>query len=569
MRKTLLSILGLALLSGALAWIFRVELILTAIRVMTDRQMHVAPHREVVWSKGPDTAASGERPPNIIFILADDLGYNDISTFGGGVADGRVKTPHIDALAAQGAVFQQSYAGNATCAPSRAMILTGRYPTRTGFEFTPTPPGMGTIVGIVAGALDNGLPPLRRNRSQAGETIPYEQQGLPGEEITLAEVLKEQGYYTAHIGKWHLGRSAGFEPNSQGFDDSLLMASGLYLPEDDPDVVNARLEFDPIDQFLWARMSYAAAFNDTGSDGLFEPDGYLTDYWTDEAVKVIKANRNRPFFLYLAHWGTHTPLQATREDYEAVGDIKPHRLRVYAAMIRALDRSIGRINATLEAEGLADNTIVMFSSDNGGPGYLGLPEVNAPFRGWKITNFEGGLRVPMFMKWPTRIKPGTRIDTPVAHIDVMPTLAAAAGAGLPPDVEIDGWNLLPLAFGEAEDRGHRTLFWQSGHYRVVRHGDWKLQVSEDPDSQHQSSLHQGSLFQGKAWLYNLAEDPTERNNLAAREPDKHSELQALLDEHQASAVPPLYPYTGELPVAVDKTLADYFEAGDEYIYWPN
>ena len=553
-RKTLLSIVALIVVLGAFAWIFRVELILTAVRTLTDQQMKVAPNREVVWQQGPGAVASGEQPPNIIFILADDLGYNDISTFGGGVAGGRVKTPHIDELAAQGVVFEQSYAGNATCAPSRAMILTGRYPTRTGFEFTPTPSGMSPVVRLVAGAMDSGLPSPRSNPEHTIDAAPYEEQGLPGEEVTIAEVLKERGYYTAHIGKWHLGRSAGFEPNDQGFDDSLLMGSGLYLPEDDPNVVNARLDFDPIDQFLWARMSYAAAFNDTSYDAMFEPGGYLTDYWTDEAIKVIRANRNRPFFLYLAHWGTHTPLQATREDYEAVGDIKPHRLRVYAAMIRALDRSVGRVNAALEEEGLADNTIVLFSSDNGGPGYLGLPEVNSPFRGWKITNFEGGLRVPMFVKWPSKIEPGTRVDTPVAHIDVMPTLVAAAGADLPGDVEIDGWNILPLASGEAEDWDRQTLFWQSGHYRVVRHGDWKLQVSERPD---------------RAWLYNLSEDPTEQNNLADTEPDKLSELQALLDEHRASAVPPLYPYTGELPVAVDKTLAEYFEAGDEYIYWPN
>jgi uncharacterized sulfatase len=301
-------------------------------------------------------------------------------------------------------------------------------------------------------------------------------------------------------------------------------------------------------------MTYAASFNN-GGDERFEPRGYLTDYWTDESIEVIRANRNRPFFLYLAHWGPHTPLQATREDYAAVGDIKPHRLRVYAAMIRALDRSVGRIMATLEEEGLADNTIVIFTSDNGGAGYLGLPQVNAPFRGWKITNFEGGLRVPMFLKWPARIAPGTRIEEPAAHIDLMPTMAAAVGAALPEEVEIDGHDLLPLATGEgAESWARETLFWQSGYYRVVRHGDWKLQVSENPE---------------KAWLYNLAEDPTEQNNLADARTDKLEELKALLDAHQASARKPLYPFVLEAPVAIDKTRAERFEIGDEYIYWPN
>ncbi len=155
---------------------------------------------------------------------------------------------------------------------------------------------------------------------------------MPGEEITIAELLQEQDYHTIHIGKWHLGRNAESNPNAQGFDESLLMASGLFLPENDPNVVNAKLDFDPIDKFLWARMQFAASYN--GGDW-FEPGGYLTDYWTDESLKVIEANKNRPFFLYLAHWGVHTPLQATKADYDAVGDIQPHRLRVYAAMLRA------------------------------------------------------------------------------------------------------------------------------------------------------------------------------------------------------------------------------------------
>lgn len=557
MKKVLAAALGGVVVLGALAWHQRIDLMLALVKYRSEREAVVAPHREIAWEQGPavPVAAPAERPPNIILILADDLGYNDISTFGGGVAGGRVQTPNIDRLAANGAVYEQAYAGNATCAPSRAMIMTGRYPTRTGFEFTPTPSGMGPMVSLIAGSMDNGLPPGRFNEQGAADAPPYEAQGLPASEVTVAEVLGERGYHTVHIGKWHLGRGAGSAPRDQGFDESLLMANGLYLPEDHPDVVNARLEFDPIDQFLWARFRFAASFNDAGGD-LFEPGGYLTDYWTDESIKVIRANRHRPFFLYLAHWGPHTPLQATREDYVAVGDIQPHHLRVYAAMIRALDRSVGRILSALEEEGLADNTLIMFSSDNGGAGYVGLPDINAPFRGWKLTNFEGGLRVPMFLQWPQRIAAGTRVAEPVAHIDVMPTLAAAADAPLPAGVAVDGRSLLPLAIGgqaaAAWDRD--TLFWQSGYYRAVRHGDWKLQVSESPR---------------KAWLYNLSLDPGERNNLAASMPEKRAELEALLQAHAANARPPLYPYVAEMPVAVDKTLAERITAADEYIYWPN
>ena len=230
--------------------------------------------------------------------------------------------------------------------------MTGRYPTKTVVEFTPTPSGFGPVVSKISNQMESGLPQGVFNDDLAEESLPYEQQGLPSSEVTIAEILKNMGYYTAHIGKWHLGRSPGKAPNDQGFDDSLLMASGLYLPEDNPNVVNARVPFDPIDQFLWARMNFSNAFNNSGRER-FRPKDYLTDYWTDEAVKVIRNNKHRPFFIYLAHWGPHTPLQATREDFEAVGDIKPHRLRVYAAMVRAIDRSVGRITKPLKMRGSA------------------------------------------------------------------------------------------------------------------------------------------------------------------------------------------------------------------------
>ena len=556
MKKYLLVVAGLVLIAGVLAYQNQTKLLLALMKYQSANEYEVGPPRDIPWSQGPkDTFVSlSERPPNIILIVADDLGYNDISTFGGGLADGRVKTPHIDQLAAEGVVFTQSYSGAGTCAPSRAMLMTGRYPTRTGFEFTPTPSGMAPMLSRISAEMGRGGPPMIYDAALDESKPPYEQQGLPSEEVTIAEILKGRGYATFHIGKWHLGRKDGMAPHEQGFDQSLLMASGLFLPEDHPNVVNAKLDFDPIDQFLWARMGFANSFN-PGDEDPFEPGGYLTDYWTDESINIIKANKNRPFFLYLGHWGVHTPLQATREDYEAVGDIKPHRKRVYAAMIRSLDRSVGRINGALEEAGIADNTLVVFTNDNGGPGYIGLPDINKPFRGWKISQFEGGIRVPLMMKWPARISPGTVSDEPVAHIDVMPTLTAAANAREPEGVVIDGENLLPLATGlgiEAWDRD--TLFWQSGHYRVVRHKDWKLQVTERP---------------AKIWLFNLAEDPTEQINLATSMPDKVAELLALLDAHAADARPALYPAVLESAITIDKTIVEPFEEGDDYIYWPN
>jgi uncharacterized sulfatase len=466
------------------------------------------------------------------------------------VAGGSVPTPNIDSIARDGVSFTRGYAAHGTCAPSRAAILSGRYGTRFGFEFTPTPSGMSSVVGRIA---DNMPGRLRKVYRPPGdfEEIPFEDMGMPPSEITLAELLKQADYRTLHIGKWHLGRSNGMAPEDQGFDESLLMASGLYLPEDDPNVVNSKQDFDPIDRFLWRALRYAASFN--GGDA-FEPGGYLTDYYTDEAIKAIEANRDRPFFLYLAHWAPHTPLQATRADYDALSHIEDHRLRVYAAMIRALDRGVGRVLDALEANGLEDDTLVIFTSDNGGAHYIGLPDVNRPYRGWKITFFEGGIHVPFFVKWPRRLPAGATFDAPVHGFDIYATAAAAARVPLPSDRKMDGVDLVPYATGERRGVPHAQLFWRAGHYQVALINGWKLQVTERP---------------GTTWLFNLAEDPTERNNLAEREPERVAVLRAALAAHNAEQAPPAWPSRGELPVNIDKTLLSPDAPDDEYIYTPN
>ena len=544
---SLAAVMVLVTVAGA-AYAFRKDLILYAVATRARDATPVAPNREIVWEKGPETASAtgGQRPPNIVVILADDLGFNDISYFGGGV----IETPNIDALARDGANFSTAYAGTAACAPSRAMIMTGRYGTRTGFEFTPTPPGMTRIVDMF---YNDGTRAheLLVDQEAADKAPPFREQGLPGEEITLAEALKPKGYHTMHIGKWHLGNAPEFIPNAQGFDESVMLESGLFLPEDSPEVVNAKLPFDPIDQFLWARMQYATSYN--GGEW-FEPKGYLTDYYTDEAVKAIEANKNRPFFLYLAHWAVHTPLQASRADYDALSHIENERERVYAAMIRALDRSVGRVMEALKENGLDDNTIVIFSSDNGGPGYIGLPDVNKPYRGWKLTYFEGGIRVPLFVRWPDRIEPGTERKMPVAHLDLFPTIVAAAGAPLPGDRVIDGIDILPYVTGRDEAAAPaRPIFWRDGHYQAVRADGWKLQFAERPK---------------KTWLYNLNEDPTEQVNLAEENPEKVAELKALVEAHNATQREPLFPAVAEMPVTIDKTLEEEATPEDEYIYWP-
>jgi len=547
MRKTLLIIIVVFMALLSVAYLFRIEILLTGISIITDQRVQVGVNQAIEWEKGPEARSESIEKPNIVLILADDLGWNDLTINGGGVAGGTVSTPHIDSIAEQGMNFLNGYAGQGTCAPSRAMMMTGRYGSRFGFEFTPTPLGMSTALMMMSQGQE--LKPIPRANPR---TLPYDQMGLPATEVTIAELLKDQGYYTAHIGKWHLGRESGSAPQEQGFDQSLLMHSGLYAEEDDPDVVNSKLTYDPIDRFLWVGLRYAASFN--GSDA-FKPGGYLTDYYTDEAVKVIEGNKHRPFFLYLAHWAPHTPLQATKQDYNALSHIEDHTERVYAGMIRALDRGVGRVLQSLEANGLTDNTIVIFTSDNGGAGYIGISDVNKPFRGWKITNFEGGIHVPYFVKWPIKIKAGTTYEEPVHHFDIYTTIADAAGATVPKNVEIDGVSLLPYATGEEKVKPHETLFWRAGDYRTVRHNEWKMAVVPQL---------------AKTWLFNLAEDPGETTNLAELNPNVVDELMLLLEEHNKQMVPPKWDSVGAIPINVDKHLRQTQDlVTDTYVYWSN
>jgi len=548
LRRILALAAVLALLAG-LALVYRRPLVAYAPGLLRDLFDPIEGNHPIAWQQGPATADAppSERPPNIVVILADDLGWNDVSLHGG-VAG--APTPHIDGLARSGVRFHNAYAGNAVCAPSRAMLLTGRYSTRFGFEFTPTPKGLGTVVGLFE------PPPDRKLRPQvdldAARRMPdIEDLGMPTSEITLAELLRDRGYQTLHIGRWHLGRRPEFRPSGQGFDESLLMLGGKYLPEDSPDVVNAKQSFDPIDAFLWSNTRYSVAFDDGKP---FEPKGYLTDYFTDEAVRAIAANRNRPFFLYLAHWGPHTPLQALRTDYDALSHIEGHRMRVYAAMVRAVDRSVGRVLAALEENGIAQNTLVFFTSGNGGSNSIGLPDINRPYRGWKLTLFEGGIHVPFFMAWPARIPPGGNFYDPVSQLDIFATSAAAADAPLPDDRPIDGVDLLPLATGAVSALEPRPLFWREGYYQAVRSGGWKLHVSKHPD---------------RVWLFDLTADPTEQHEISADHPEKVAELRALLDAHNAEQAKPLWDSFAEMPIAIDKTLAQPESPDDEVIWWPN
>jgi len=551
--KRLLVIVALVVVAGMVAWQSRIELLVWGaprLRALVDP---IEDNLPVPWAQGPQTAAQppGERPPNIILILADDMGFNDVSLYNGGAGDGSVMTPNIDALAREGVVFNNGYAANAVCAPSRAAILTGRYSTRFGFEFTPFPRSGATIFQWMQDIEQPALP-LFIDQEKLEVLPDYLTLGMPPSEETIAEVLRDAGYYTAHIGKWHLGSTGGMQAEKQGFDDSLDMAGMLYLPEDHPDVFNAKREEDGIERMVWANARYAARFN--GGEN-FEPEGYLTDYYTREAVKVIENNRNRPFFLYLAHWAIHNPLQATREDYDAYAQTEDHALRVYSGMIRALDRSVGEITRALERHGLSENTLIVFTSDNGGASYIALPDVNKPYRGWKLTHFEGGLHVPFMAKWPAQIAPGSAVDDPVHHIDLFHTMAAAADAPVPKERKLDGVDLLPYISGATQGVPHETLFWKEGYHQAVLHRGWKLIRTDVPENHR--------------WLFDLADDPTEQDNLAPSHPEKVAQLEALLDVHAAEQPEPRWPSITQSPQLIDKHGGQPYEPGDEYIYWPN
>ena len=536
MKKILIVILALL----GLGLIFWKDVLFWLLVQTAAPKDNVGPNQEIVWQQGPETRSDDR--PNIIVIVADDLGINDMTDYDDLDPSGTMDTPNIDFIANSGIKFKNAYSGSATCAPSRGMIVTGRYATSTGYEFTPVPDGMARAINLFN-------PEETRYMAESVESNPlFDNQGLPAEEITFAETLKDAGYYTAHIGKWHLGRGPVFAPLSQGFDESLMMASGLFLPEDDPNVVNAYLPWDPIDKFLWAILDYAASFNESSErDNWFEPKGYLTDYYTDEALKVIEANKNRPFFLYLAHWGVHTPLQALKSDYDKLTHIDNHIERVYAAMIMSLDRSVGRIVESLEANGLSENTWIIFTSDNGGANYIGLRYINSPYRGWKLTLFEGGIKVPLIF-WKDGIA-SQEVAQRAMHIDIMPTIHGLINEELAHSV--DGIDL----FADEYDLNQRPIFWKTGHNKVVIKDNWKLQVEE---------------YSQKQWLFNLADDPTEQLELSDQYPEKVYELMALINQHSEGAKNFIYKPPLLANVDVDRNLKEAVEEGhseDEESVW--
>jgi len=506
----------------------------------------------IEWENGPISRTNSK--PNIIVVLIDDLGFNQISSYGGGMANGKFKTPNIDKLASDGVLCTNGYSSSPVCSPSRASLLTGRFATRFGYEFTPTTSSMMKAVNIFSkkNEVVDGI--YHNDRSE--NIIDIDQMGIPQSERTIAEMLKPEGYHNIHIGKWHLGHAKDFLPRRHGFDESLRIDQGsLFLPEDDENVINAKLDFDPIDKVLWGNLPYAVNFNEGPR---MNPDGHLTDYLTDEAVKVIEKNKNRPFFLYLAYWAVHSPLQAKKEDYEKLSFIENHEERVLASMVMTVDRGVGKIRDVLKKNKIDDNTIIIFTSDNGAPGYIGLPDLNKPYRGWKLTHFEGGVHVPFIVSYPNKISKGRTYKGRVSNLDIFSTVASVAGVDMTrndlKDIAFDGANLIPYLSGENEGEPERILFNKSGDYSFLIKEGWKLQVD---------------LVQNKKWLYNLNEDPTEQLNLSESNFTKLNELEEILNNKLSEQVKPIWPSLLDWPIFIDKTLDDKVNKNDEYIFWAN
>ncbi|MDZ4693348.1 sulfatase-like hydrolase/transferase [Terricaulis sp.] len=441
-----------------------------------------------VSASSTPTAHSADAPPNIILIIADDLGYGDLAVYGGE----RIQTPHIDALAADGVRFTNGYVTAAVCAPSRAALLSGRYQQRFGYEFNP----------------------VRRD---------LEGIGIPADVRILPEYLRERGYRTALVGKWHLGRTRETHPMSHGFDEFVGLSPGatgyLVEPGEGDEWLPDPLPGSP--EGFWPMRL------ERGYEREERTGGYLTDILTDEAVGFIGRNRDRPFFLTLAYNAPHTPLQASAPYVQRYAHIEDPSARLYAAMVSAMDDGVGRVMAALREQGLSERTLVIFISDNGCVAYIGAGVCsNAPLRGSKATYLEGGVRVPMIASWPGHLPRGRVHEEPVVSLDWTATILAAAGAetgGAP----LDGVNLLPLI--EAPQPSSDVIVWRTSPNYAVREGDWKLIVAERADGA-------GMI----TYLFNLEADPQERVNRAAEHPEIVQQLQRRYEAWSAQMRPPSF-----------------------------
>lgn len=441
--------------------------------------------RQFLASLGVISQARGARKPNIVLIVADDLGWGELGCQG----NSEIPTPHIDSIAKNGARFTQAYVTAPFCCPSRAGLMTGRYQTQFGHELN--------AVGKLN--LDPKV-------------------GLPVEERTLANYLKDAGYATGAFGKWHLGTAAQYHPLKRGFDEFYgFLHEGHYFVPPPYKGMNTRLRVNepPYDDANPVMR---------GTEPIVESE-YLTRAITREALSFIERNTSRPFFLYLPYNAVHSPMQAptpTVRKFNGIGD--EHR-QLFAGMLAELDSGVGAILESIRNRGLENDTLIVFISDNGGPTQE-LTSSNGPLRGGKGQLYEGGIRVPMLIQWKGTVPAGQVLHSPVISTDIGATALHAAGAAMPKDKPLDGVNLLPLLTKKAAPAS-RDLFWRMGKAIAYRSGDWKI-------------VRQPSRDQPEApfALFNIAEDPNETTDLAAGRPGIVADLRATLDAMNAKMAPP-------------------------------
>jgi arylsulfatase A len=435
--------------------------------------------------------SSSQSPPNIILIDVDDLGWRDLSCY----SSPFYETPNIDRLATQGMKFTDGYAACAVCSPTRASIMTGRYPARIGI--TDWIHHLDRQAYLAIGKGENPVEYVETpGRPLLCPPNPY---WMELDEVTMAEMLKPSGYIACHIGKWHLG-DFWWYPDKQGFDVNI---GGCEIGQ-------PPTYFDPYYQNPRRSSIPTLPPRKQGE--------YLTDREADEAVKFIKENKDKSFFLHYCPYAVHTPLEAKKELIEKYDKKRSAQQNnaVYAAMIESVDQAVGKILRTLDEMNLSSRTLVIFTSDNGG---LEESTDNAPLRAGKGYPYEGGIRVPLIVRWPHKIKAGSVCDHPVASIDFFPTVAEAAGVELPPDRVIDGESLLPLFLQKGSLR-RQAIFWHFPHYRgdvvpysIIRRGEWKL-----------IKRYEVRTFE----LFNLREDLSEKRDLSDHMPEKVRELDDLL-----------------------------------------
>jgi arylsulfatase A-like enzyme len=407
--------------------------------------------------------------PNVLIFYADDLGWGELGCQG----NPEIPTPNIDSLATNGLRCTQGYVAATYCSPSRAALMTGRYPTRFGHEFN----SVANVVGLAAG------------------------------ERTMADRLKAEGYATACIGKWHLGNQPQNRPTRRGFDEfyGTLANTPFFHPTN---FVDSRISDDV--------------------RAVTDPNFYTTDAYAERAVDWIGKQKDRPWFLYLPFNAQHAPLQAPQKYLDRFPNIADENRKIFAAMMSAMDDAVGRVLAKVREMGQEENTLVFYVADNGGP-TQSTTSKNGPLNGFKMTTYEGGPRVPFLVQWKGKLPAGKTYDLPVINTDILPTALAAGGTSIDPGWKLDGINLLPYLTGQNTGRPHETLYWRYGPQWAIRHGDLKLVVSRG-----------GS---GQPELFDLSKDIGERNNLAASQPEKVKQLQALWDGWSAEQAPPSAPDT--------------------------